>query len=61
MAGPHKPWADQPHSAAAYARIRRLSTLEDVHRETVALGTPLSVSQIHRMETDGSVVNINGA
>ena len=53
MAGPHKPWSGEPHSDALLARIRRLLTLEQTSQETIALGRPLSVSQLSRMERDG--------
>ena len=50
VARPHLPWSGEEHSEALLARVRRLLTLEQVHAETVALGMPLSVSQISRME-----------
>lgn len=54
MSGPHKPWAGRQHSDAMLARIRKLWTLEDAAQETAAQGTPLSVSQISRMEREGA-------
>jgi hypothetical protein len=53
VSGPHKPWTGEPHSEALLARIRELCTLQDIHERTVALGQPLSLSAIHRMENGG--------
>jgi hypothetical protein len=53
MSGPHKPWAGEDHAPALLARVRRLLTLDQTSRESIALGMPLSVSMISKMERTG--------